>query len=77
MPTVTSEAFQRRGFSFSHYSKPAQWMGIAQMSVLVYGVTNVDGSGYNRMDDDQGIKSKAGGAIINGEYSSQETKAST
>jgi len=44
---------------------------------LVYGVTNVDGSGYDRMDDDQGIKSKVGGAIINGEYSSQETKAST
>jgi len=38
---------------------------------LVYGVTNLDGSGYNRMDDDQGIKSKVGGAIINGEYRSQ------
>ena len=45
--------------------------------ILVYGVTNVDGSGYNRMDDDQDIKSKVGGAIINGEYRSQETKAST
>ena len=51
--------------------------GTTQSIMLVYGVTNVDGSGYNRMDDDQGIKSKAGGAIINGEYSSQETKAST
>jgi hypothetical protein len=29
------------------------------------------------MDDDKGIKSKIGGATINGEYSSQETKAST
>ena len=46
-------------------------------SVLVYGVTNVDGSGYNRMDDGQDVKSKVGGAIINGECRSQKTKAST
>jgi len=29
------------------------------------------------MDDDEDIKSKVGGAITNGEYRSQETKAST
>ena len=50
---------------------------IALLSVLVYGVTNVDGSGYNRMDDGQDVKSKVGGAIINGECRSQKTKAST
>ena len=48
-----------------------------QIARLVYGITSVDGSGYNRMDDGQDIKSKVGGAIINGEYRSQETKAST
>jgi hypothetical protein len=50
---------------------------IAQTVMLVYGITKGDGSGYNRMGDDQGTKSKAGGAITNGEYRSQETKAST
>ena len=37
----------------------------------------MDGSGYNRMDDNQGIRSKVGGATINGESSSLETKTST
>ena len=46
------------------------------IAILVYGVTNVDGSGYNRIDDNQDIKSKVGGAIINGEYRSQKMKAS-
>jgi hypothetical protein len=50
---------------------------IIHFVILVYGVTNIDGSGYNRMGDGQDTKSKAGGAIINGEYRSQETKAST
>jgi hypothetical protein len=54
-----------------------KYSAVALFARLVYGVTNVDGSGYNRMDDGQDIKSKVGGAIINGEYRSQKTKAST
>ena len=56
---------------------PNQILPNEQDDELVYGVTNLDGSGYNRMGDGQGTKSKVGGAITNGEYSSQETKAST
>ena len=45
---------------------------------LVYGITNGDGSGYNRKSGVQlNTKSKVGGVISNGEYRSQETKAST
>jgi hypothetical protein len=65
----------RRGAS--HFIDHLIFIQIQQNTILVYGVTNVDGSGYNRMDDDQGIKSKVGGAIINEEYRSQKTKAST
>jgi hypothetical protein len=49
---------------------------IAQKSGLVYGITNGDGSGYNRTVQITNTKSKVGGAITNGEYRSQETKAS-
>ena len=47
------------------------------MSILVYGITNEDGSGYNRMVLRIDTKSKVEGAIVNAEYLSQETKAST
>jgi hypothetical protein len=50
---------------------------IAQKLVLVYGITKGDGSGYNRTVQVTDTKSKVGGAITNGEYRSQETKAST
>jgi hypothetical protein len=50
---------------------------IAHYIFLVYGITKGDGSGYNRTVLITNTKSKAGGAIINGEYRSQETKAST
>jgi len=51
---------------------------IAHYAMLVYGITNRDGSGYNRKNGVQlNTKSKVGGAITNGEYRSQETKAST
>jgi len=43
---------------------------------LVYGITKGDGSGYNRTVQITNTKSKVGGAITNGEYRSQETKAS-
>jgi len=46
---------------------------IAQVSGLVYRVTNGDGSGYNRKNGVQrNTKSKVGGAIINEEYRSPE-----
>jgi len=49
-----------------------------QFHVLVYGITNGDGSGYNRKNGVQlNTKSKVEGAIINEEYRSQEAKAST
>jgi hypothetical protein len=38
-----------------------------QKDELVYGITKVDGSGYNRMVQVSSAKSKVGGAIINGE----------
>jgi len=44
---------------------------------LVYGITKDDSSGYNRTVQITDTKSKVGGAITNGEYRSQETKAST
>jgi hypothetical protein len=44
---------------------------------LVYGITKDDGSGYNRTVQITDTKSKVGGAITNGEYRSQETKAGT
>jgi hypothetical protein len=51
---------------------------VAQKSVLVYRITKGDGSSYNRKNGVQlNTKSKVGGAISNGEYRSQETKAST
>jgi hypothetical protein len=41
--------------------------------LLVYGITNGDGSGYNRRNGVQlNTKSKVGGAITNEEYRSQE-----
>jgi hypothetical protein len=43
---------------------------------LVYGITNGDGSGYNRVVEVTNTKSKVGGDISNGEYRSQETKTS-
>jgi hypothetical protein len=45
--------------------------------LLVYGITKGDGSGYNRTVQITNTKSKVGGDILNGEYRSQETKAST
>jgi len=64
--------------------KPCLWQGspseidgrctIGQISIR--NNTEKDGSGYNRIDDSQGIKSKVGGAITNGEYCSQETESS-
>jgi len=51
---------------------------IARNSVLVYRVTNGDGSGYNRKNGVQlNTKSKVEGAIINEEYRSPEAKTST
>jgi hypothetical protein len=52
-------------------------VGSAQSVILVYGITKGDGSGYNRTVKIPNTKSKVGGAITNGEYRSQETKAST
>lgn len=52
-------------------------MSLEQNVILVYGITKVDGSGYNRTVQITDTKSKVGGAIANGEYRSQETKAST
>jgi len=50
----------------------------ALKDVLVYGVTKVDGSGYNRKNGVQlNTKSKVGGAVINEEYCSPEAKTST
>ena len=44
-----------------------------QMLGLVYGITNGDGSGYNRKNGVQlNTKSKVEGAIINEEYRSPE-----
>jgi len=46
---------------------------IALFSVLVYGVTKGDGSGYNRKNGVQlNTKSKVEGAITNEEYRSQK-----
>jgi hypothetical protein len=50
---------------------------IEQFVILVYGITKGDGSGYNRTVQITNTKSKVGGTITNGEYRSQETKAST
>ena len=45
---------------------------------LVYGITNGDGSGYNRKNGVQlNTKSKVEGAITNKEYRSPEAKTST
>jgi hypothetical protein len=52
-------------------------IAIANQGYLVYGITKGDGSGYNRTVLITNTKSKVGGAITNGEYRSQETKAST
>jgi hypothetical protein len=46
-------------------------------TISIWNNAEKDGSGYNRKNDVQlNTKSKVGGAITNGEYSSQETKAS-
>ena len=51
---------------------------IEQYDELVYGITNGDGSGYNRKDGVQlNTKSKIEGAITNEEYRSPEAKTST
>jgi len=50
---------------------------MSQSVRLVYGITKGDGSGYNRTVLITNTKSKVGGAITNGEYRSQEAKAST
>jgi len=57
---------------------PRIQLRIEHLLILVYGITNRDGSGYNRKNGVQlNTKSKVGGAITNGEYRSQETEAST